>query len=364
MMRETSTAQYEANRTGGVPPFEQVRPNVWALPLAMPSVQLPYVISYLVLDDRGFVHVIDPGWDSDENWQRVLAALESIGSALNRVASVTLTHLHRDHVGMTHRYREATPARIQLSRVEQAAIWASTRGASEEATGVATTSAATTAGASAAAAQAGAAPAAPTASAAAQTAALTEAWGVPAERRAELEVAFGAREDQIDVAGDVLLDDGDDLGVPGSSIRVIATPGHTYGSISLAAANEQLLFTGDHVLPAIFAGVGLGGPTASNPVSDYVESLEKLQPFDAFEVLPGHGYRFTGLAERRAESAEHHLKRSREAAAVVAANPSATIWEVASQLHWTAGWENLHGPFLRSALAQTAWHVERAPQAR
>ncbi|GGF30984.1 MBL fold metallo-hydrolase [Subtercola lobariae] len=327
MMRETSSAQYEATLAAAVPPLEQVRPNVWALPLAIPSELLPYILSYFVIDDSGFVHVIDAGWDSDENWQSVLAALKTMGASAERVASVTLTHMHRDHVGMTHRYQQATPARVQLSRVEDEAIRAMLLAEQGPAVSVD---------------------------------ALAEAWGIPPSRQAELDVTFNPEGDQVAIEADVLVDEGDDLGVPGTGIQVISTPGHTFGSISLAAPGEQLLFTGDHVLPAIFGGLGLGGPTASNPVSDYVRSLEKLAPYDSFEVLPGHGYRFTGLAARRAESAEHHLKRSREAAAVLAANPAASTWEVASQLKWSAGWENLHGAYVRSALAQTAWHMERA----
>ncbi|MEF2978387.1 MBL fold metallo-hydrolase [Subtercola sp. YIM 133946] len=341
-MRVTSSSQFDATAEGSVPPFEQVRPHIWALPLAMPTPALPYVLSYFVIDENGLVHVIDAGWDSDENWQRVLAALAELGLDTASVASLTLTHLHPDHVGMTHRYRAASRVRVQLGRVEQAAITALTA-----APGSAT--APTSVGSGPDARRRPAVPA---------------EWGVPADRVAELGSGFGSGGSGDAIEGDVLLDDGDDLGVPGVGIRVITTPGHTNGSICLAFEGENLLVTGDHLLPTIFSGLGLGGPTDTNPVSDYLAALERLAPFDdpeeQVEVLPGHGYRFTGVAERRAESAEHHQGRTRQAAAILAENPDATVWQVASQLYWTSGWENLNGPYLRSALAQTAWHRERA----
>ncbi|UFS58702.1 MBL fold metallo-hydrolase [Subtercola endophyticus] len=347
-MKATSTALFEAEGAGTLAPFEQVRPNVWALPLAMPMKHLPVVLSYLVVDVSGGVHVIDPGWDSDENWQRVLDALEHLGSSPSRVVSVTITHLHRDHIGMAARYRAQTPARLQLSRIDQLALNVDPREALRAAR------------------------------------VQVDSWGVPDDRRAELDVNFGAEAESAPVEAplqsDVLLDEGDDLGIdlgdhpgdglgthPGdglgtdsTGIRVVLTPGHTSGSVCLALPGEKVLFTGDHVLPTIFSGLGLGAQTPSNPVTDYLEALDTIAIYDDYEVLPGHGYRFTGLAERRAELAEHHLRRSREAAAVLADDPSASVWSVASRLHWTAGWNNLQGPMLRSALAQTAWHMERA----
>ena len=323
-MKATSTALFDAEEAGTLAPLEQIRPNVWVLPLAMPMTHLPVVLSYLIVDASGGVHVVDPGWDSDENWQRVLDALAQLGSSPSGVVSATMTHLHRDHIGMAERYRASTPARLQLSRVDQLALNVDPKATLE-----------------AAAAQA-------------------DSWGVPHDRRAELDVDFGTEQGSAPLQADVLLDDGDDLGVEGTGIHVVLTPGHTSGSVCLALPDEKVLFTGDHVLPTIYSGLGLGAQTTSNPVTDYLESLETVAVYDDFEVLPGHGYPFTGLAERRAQLAEHHLRRSREAAQVLGDDSSVSVWSVASRLHWTAGWQNLHGPMLRSALAQTAWHMQRA----
>jgi hypothetical protein len=67
---------------------------------------------------------------------------------------------------------------------------------------------------------------------------------------------------------------------------------------------------------------------------------------------------FRGLAARCATTAEHHLRRSREVAERLRIDADPTVWQVASELTWTAGWANLGGFTLLSALAQTATHLE------
>ena len=74
------------------------------------------------------------------------------------------------------------------------------------------------------------------------------------------------------------------------------------------------------------------------------------------EVLPGHGYRFQGVADRCSETAGHHLRRSREVAAVLANAPHSSTWEIAAGLTWSVGWPNLVDFLLFSALAQTEMH--------
>jgi|SRR6476660_571542 len=121
------------------------------------------------------------------------------------------------------------------------------------------------------------------------------------------------------------------------------TPGHTGGSICLADHEHNLLITGDHLLPHMYAGLGLGAPTLNNPIADYLDSLDVIDRGDHVEVLPGHGYRFTGLTERGADARSDHLTRNQEVSNVLAADPGATIWDIATQLSWTAGWSRMTG---------------------
>jgi len=117
------------------------------------------------------------------------------------------------------------------------------------------------------------------------------------------------------------------------------------------------LLTGDHVLPHLFPGLGLGYDPDGDPIGDYFESLERVRAFDGDEVLPGHGFRFARLGLRVEQTLAHHLRRAREVAAAFERDPTQTVWQIAAGLSWTAGWDRLEGFTLDSALRQTELHL-------
>lgn len=340
-MQPTSASQFTASESFAVPPLERVRDDVWALAQPMPGEHLPFSYLYLLRDSGGGLHVVDPGTDTDANWAAFALALAGLGAEPHDVRTITATHLHPDHLGMAGRIRDASGAILQLHSREARAV-------AEQAEHRLT----------------------PTG-----LARKTEAWQVPVERQAELVAladdeaaapAGGAAESSGTASGapaapvpptiDRALSDGDRLDVPGFELVAMHTPGHTTGHLCLRDDARGILFTGDHVLPQLFAGLGLGGPSASNPLADYVSSVARVAAFPDHEALPGHGYRFTGLAERAERSAEHHLARTTEVEAIVGQDPAASIWSIASRLTWTAGFENLSGFLLFSALSQTEMH--------
>jgi len=333
-VQPTSPAQFDDAMADRVPAADAVRPGIWSIPLPMQQPGNPFSLCYLIAGDDGSLHLIDTGYDGDENWRLFRRALDGFGLAVDDIASVFVTHLHPDHLGMTERLRAASGARVGMLRREQLGLAAVAAGGLTPPDG------------------------------------LLEGWGVPPERRPELSIPLGA---DLVARGiptiDVTYAPGEQLDVPGREIEVLWTPGHTAGSASLVDRTAGLVYTGDTVLPKIFSGLGLGdrglpepngGTPPNNPIADYLESLTSLARFDDFEVAPGHGYRFRGLIERNAQLAEHHLHRSRAAAAVIRDDPDATVWQVASRLRWTAGWQNLRSFYLLSALSQTVLHLDFA----
>lgn len=122
-------------------------------------------------------------------------------------------------------------------------------------------------------------------------------------------------------------------------------------------AGSGILFSGDHVLPNQFPGIGLGGRPTTNPIADYLSSLDRVDALGDIEVDPGHGYRFTGLQDRVAATRAHHLARSAEIATILQRGGGPTVWDVASQVFWTSGWDNLRPSERLSALGQTALHI-------
>lgn len=296
----------------------QIDADTWLLGLDVDSRVVPYSIAYLLRDAEGALHVIDPGTESEANWALLTAAIERVAGPRAVVRTIVATHLHRDHLGLAERLRGATGAAFLLHRVEQDAL-RGLGGRIDEA--------------------------------------VLEAWGVPPERRDELNSHAVARGRHRDLVADRLLEDEDVVEMPGRALRIIATPGHTRGHVCLRDEAARLFFTGDHLLPLVNPGVGLGGLGAENPLAQYLASLRRVEAFDGDIACPGHGYRFKGVRVRAGEIAAHHSRRTDEVATIRSSIPSATVWEVAKAVSWTAGWEALRGGLLTSALRQVAMHI-------
>ena len=83
------------------------------------------------------------------------------------------------------------------------------------------------------------------------------------------------------------------------ALKVIATPGHTPGSVCYLCAEDRILFTGD----TLFAG-SIG--RTDLPLGDYdkliVSIMDKLMALDGdTRILPGHGGPST-IGEERCEN--------------------------------------------------------------
>lgn len=315
------SSQYEDALADRMTGPDRVAEGIWSIPLAMPDRRNPYIFTYVLEGFGGELHLIDSGYESDGNWRLLLDSLHSFGLDIDRVASVFVTHLHPDHLGMAERIRSRTGARVRMLRREQEAVLHLAEGVAD-------------------------------------IEAKFERWGVPMERRDEIRVLGRMSGDDGPTIADEVLDGPTVVDFGSRRLEVVATPGHTPGHACLVDRAGGIVFTGDHVLPKIYPGLGLGGPTDTNPIADYFLSLDVIERFDDLEVAPGHAYRFRGLAERCAEIRQHHLKRSMEAEQVLAEQPGATTFEIASRLSWTAGWGRMTGFFLFSALSQTEQHLE------
>ncbi|MEM0008115.1 MAG: MBL fold metallo-hydrolase [Candidatus Bathyarchaeia archaeon] len=85
-------------------------------------------------------------------------------------------------------------------------------------------------------------------------------------------------------SADILLKDGDYVKFGKMALKVMHTPGHSPGSISLISEGE--VFTGD----TLFAGSIGRTDLPQSSESDMKESLKKLANLpDSFKVYPGHG---------------------------------------------------------------------------
>ncbi len=170
---------------------------------------------------RGRVAIVDPGPDDPEHIAALLAAVRH-----ETVTHILVSHTHRDH----------SPA----ARALQAAAGASIIGCSEHRK--------------------------------ARPLALGEVNRLEGSADAE------HRPDQELREGDVI--DG-----PGWRLTAVETPGHTANHLSFALAEEQALFSADHVMA--WATPFIGPPDGS--MRDYMASLDKLRGRAETVYWPGHG---------------------------------------------------------------------------
>lgn len=337
-MQIVSGSQHRASRAGQIPRAEELHEGTWAVPLGLPGAfpggSQPYSLGYVLDDGGGALHVLDPGWQLDGNLRTWEEFFTSIGRGFDDVASVTMTHLHYDHMGLAQGFADRSGAVVIAHDLEAEAIEGAARAeAKGDLSGASESRRAYTE----------------------MTPARIEEFGVPKDRREEV---LSTPEPVTLATIDRRVTDGQRLPIDGRNLIVVATPGHTGGHMCLVEQESNLLFSGDHVLPGINSGVGLGGRSPGNPLADYFESLERIRTFDDLTIAPGHEYAFRGIAARAEALRAHHLRRTRQVAEVM--DSVTTVWDIATKVTWSAGFERLRGYTLASALSQVAIHMDYA----
>jgi glyoxylase-like metal-dependent hydrolase (beta-lactamase superfamily II) len=117
----TGTAQHQAWQAKALPPVEQLREDLWSVPVPMGG-PLRYVSVYAFALDGGGLGLIDTGWGSDESWAALSAGLVSIGGDVADVRGVLVTHLHYDHLGLAERVRQASGAWVAMHPADAAIV--------------------------------------------------------------------------------------------------------------------------------------------------------------------------------------------------------------------------------------------------
>ncbi|SDP20477.1 Glyoxylase, beta-lactamase superfamily II [Nakamurella panacisegetis] len=320
----TGTTQHDAWWAKGWPPVELVRPGVWSVPVPVPDNPIRYTLCYLLFGDRELV-VVDPGWDTDAAWAALEAGVTTAGASIGAITGVVITHAHPDHHGITARLAAASGAWIGMHPAERDSL--------------------------------------PTHAYPAGTVAASDArWiseqGVPDELADALRMSEGGIDTFRAMAEPtVLISDGDRIALAGREIRAVFTPGHTPGHLCLHDVDNDLLLTGDHILPRISPNVGLQPHSAAPPLGPYLNSLRRLLGYDSAEVLPAHEWRFRGARRRIEQLLAHHEDRCEEILTVMADLGPCTSWQVTERLSWSRGWVNVTGFQRRAALAETIAHL-------
>ena len=210
------------------------------------------VNSYLIVDGDD-VTVIDAGLPG--YWRLLQAELASIGKSLDHVRALVLTHGDTDHIGFAARlYKEkGIAAYVHTADVERARL---------------------------------------------QVKKPNSGWGPVKVKPFAGFMWYSARHGGLRIPPAEQLQtfaDGDVLDVPGKP-RIIHTPGHTSGSVSVHVPTVDAVFLGD----AMTTRNVLTGASGPRPApftlqpAEAITSLERVETLDASWVLPGHGPAWDG----------------------------------------------------------------------
>lgn len=327
-MDVSSPVQFESWRAGQVPPVERLRDGLWSIPVPMPKSSLRYTLAY-AFESSGGVSIVDAGWNASVSWDGLVDGLATAGFKPGDLRALIATHAHTDHYGLADRIRQASGARIALHPADAATL-SGVRGAAGE-------------------------------SGPAAWRELGRRIGTPAAAAAAPSAASGTKKQsrryEAQPAPDVLIDDGDQVDLPGWNLRAIWTPGHSPGHVCYYEQDQGLLLAGDHVLPRISPNVAVSTGQSANPLGDYLASLAAIGDLPVTEVLPAHQYRFYGLRQRVQELTAHHEARLAQIEAIAAAGPGASCWEITSQLEWSRPFTSLPPKHMRAAARETLAHL-------
>jgi glyoxylase-like metal-dependent hydrolase (beta-lactamase superfamily II) len=293
------------------------------VPVPIPVNPLRYVLVYAFEASDGLV-LVDSGWDTPEAWDGLNDGLATFGAAIGDVRGVLVTHIHPDHYGLAGRLRSETGCWVGLHPADAALIDSRyvdvddliqrTRDSMLE-------------------------------------------GGVPPDAVEELATASLRVREFVSMADpDVDIEDGDRPPVPGWDLVAVHTPGHTPGHLCFALPAHDAVLTGDHVLPRITPNVSFHAQSGSDPLGDFLGSLDRLRMYGDATGLPGHEWPFSNLSSRIDELVAHHDERLSEAERLLSEGAE-TAWGVAEAIGWSRSWQRLEPFMRRMAVAEIHAHL-------
>jgi glyoxylase-like metal-dependent hydrolase (beta-lactamase superfamily II) len=303
--------------------MKEILSGIYQMTLTLKGFGSGSVNTYLIRDNDKYL-IIDTGWDAPESMRSMDAQLADASISFSKIKRVLLTHCHIDHLGMISRFKQLNNANIYIHQDELDLI--RIRYNEENIYWIETDN-------------------------------FLRRHGMPESELDPIDPQFSVQGPLI--APDILLQGGEVISAGEYSLRVIPTPGHTPGHISLYEPRKKLLFSGDVLLPTILTNAAGHIQHMPNPLQQYLNSLNVLRGLEIDLVLPGHEHVFSGHQKRIDEITRIYQQKILMAAKIINVDRQfRTAYDVAVLLPWTprirtVAWNQLKSLNKRFALLQT-----------
>jgi glyoxylase-like metal-dependent hydrolase (beta-lactamase superfamily II) len=300
--------------------------NILRIQVPIPG-PMESVNTYLIEGNDGHL-LVDTGWDTEEGWESLHDQLAEADIEAEDVRKVLVTHSHADHMGLADQFREWNGATVMAHPYDK----------------VVNT---------------------PMYNVLERRLPYLQSWleyqGVPGSQIEEIREGTAteyprSETDRLQIDNKVGPDT--TLTVGNTDWEVIWTPGHSPGHICIYHADAGILLSGDHVLPNETPNISYTPGLPVEPLTAYLDSLERTRELDPQMGVPAHGPLIPDVQARIDEIVAHHDRRLDEIEAAIE-DEAKTAWEVAQEITWSYGDFNEFGMDNQNlALVETLSHLE------
>jgi len=283
------------------PVIERVLDGLFRVEIPLPNLALKSLNSYFIITpDRNLV--IDTGMDLPECLKVMQAAMKKLGVDIDKT-DFMITHQHIDHIGLIV-FLAGKKNRVYFNTLEARLMTTvSLQEWAREATNFA------------------------------------RRHGFPERYAREMQNNINRMRDNTNNYPEfTTISEGDVIEIGDYSFKCIHTPGHTRGHMCLYEPDKKLFFSGDHILDDITPNISTRYNDIENPLSEYLQSLEKIYALDIKLCLPGHRNLIIDFRGRIDALKSHHEQRAQEILEILQ-DGEMDAYRVASKMSWDMTYE-------------------------
>ena len=251
------------------------------------KIDVPFGVKYVsiyLFEVDGKKVLIDSGLNMG-NWSKVFfTTLEEHGYSISDVDYCIITHIHTDHIGLIRKFKRKNPdLKLLMHDITHRILkWETDKNKVDEFREEAI-----------------------------KVANLMIKYGISEEQGKR--VVEYQEPDQLIHDGDIILND----------LKIIWTPGHSFGHICIFDEKNEYLFSGDHILSRITPHIGnfvissalrneFEDSHFDNILDHYLKSLEKIDDLQPKVIFPAHQDIIYDPHKRIQEIQLHHENRLNE----------------------------------------------------